>query len=225
MSPAPQTSAAKRKRAESLYQEAMEAHRRWDMEQAVKNLEAALELTPDNASYHMALAQILSRAEDFDRALRSLANYLRLAPDSKVSDRIEQLFASGLDPVEEVLTNKMKTARLPLDIIGAAIQMWMEFIIALGEDPLPIPKPEAWAAALDYTARKLNLREASLDELAALYDVNGETIRKHHKEIVHSLDIMPCDYRYFTGPQNPLDKLVEAAELLEELETRFAQET
>ncbi|HNT74334.1 MAG TPA: tetratricopeptide repeat protein [Anaerolineae bacterium] len=218
------TSPAKRKKAEALYQEALEAHLRWDMDQAVKNLEAALELTPDNASYHMTLAQILSRAEDFDRALRALANYLRLAPDSKVADRIEQLFASGLDPVEEVLTNKMKSARQPLDIIGAAIQMWMEFIIAMGEDPLPIPKPETWAAALDYTVRKLNLRDASLDDLAALYAVNGETIRKHHKEIVKSLDIMPCDYRYFTGSQNPLDKLVEAAELLEELETRFAQE-
>ncbi len=224
MNPA-QTSPAKRKRAETLYQEALEAHTRWDIDQAVKNLEAALELTPDNASYHMTMAQILSRAEDFDRALRSLANYLRLAPDSKVADRIEQLFASGLDPVEEILTNKMKTARLPLDSIGAAIQMWMEFIIAMGEEPLPIPKPETWAAALDYTVRKLNLRDTSLDELAALYEVNGETIRKHHKEIVKALDIMPCDYRYFTGAQNPLDKLVEAAELLEELETKFAQES
>lgn len=224
MNPA-QASPAKRKRAEALYQEALEAHTRWDIDQAVKNLEAALELTPDNASYHMTMAQILSRAEDFDRALRSLANYLRLAPDSKVADRIEQLFASGLDPVEEVLTNKMKAARLPLDIIGAAIQMWMEFTIAMGEEPLPIPKPEAWAAALDYTVRKLNLRDTSLDELTTLYAVNGETIRKHHKEIVKALDIMPCDYRYFTGAQNPLDKLVEAAELLEELETKFSQES
>jgi hypothetical protein len=32
---------------------------------------------------------------------------------------------------------------------------------------------------------------------------------------------MPCDYRYFVGSQNPLDKLVEAAELLEQLERRF----
>jgi len=35
---------------------------------------------------------------------------------------------------------------------------------------------------------------------------------------------MPCDYRYFTGLQNPLDKLVEAAELLEQLEERFNEE-
>jgi len=35
--------------------------------------------------------------------------------------------------------------------------------------------------------------------------------------------VMPCDYRYFTGQENPLDKLVEAAELLEQLEVRFRE--
>ena len=34
---------------------------------------------------------------------------------------------------------------------------------------------------------------------------------------------MPCDYRYFTGKDNPLDKLVEAAELLRQLEEKFRQ--
>jgi hypothetical protein len=38
---------------------------------------------------------------------------------------------------------------------------------------------------------------------------------------VETLDVMPCDYRYFRGDENPLDKLVEAAELLEALEKRF----
>jgi len=216
-----QSTTADRRKAESLFQEALAAHTRWDMEQAIHKLEGALKMTPDNASYHITLAQMLSRSGDFDRALRSLANYLRLAPESKIVDRIEQLFANGMDPVEQSLTNKMRTAQMPLDIIGAAIQMWMEFIIALGETPLSIPKPEAWSAALDYTVRKVNVREVSLSKLSAFYGVTGETVRKHHKNIVAKLDIMPCDYRYFTGDPNPLDKLVEAAELLEELDTRF----
>jgi len=219
-----QSTAAERRKAEALFQQAIAAHTRWDMEVAIKKLESALKATPDNASYHIALAQMLSRAGDFDRALRALANYLRLAPDSKVADRIEQLFANGMDPVEQSLTDKMRTAQMPLDMIGAAIQMWMEFVIALGETPLAIPKPEAWSAALDYTVRKLNVRDVSLSALAEFYGVSSETVRKHHKTIVTSLDIMPCDYRYFTGTQNPLDKLVEAAELLEELEARFREE-
>ena len=89
---------------------------------------------------------------------------------------------------------------------------------------MSIPKPEAWAAALDYTVRKVNLRDVPLDRLAALYDVSAETVRKHNTTLVKMLDIMPCDYRYFTGLQNPLDKLVEAAELLEQLEERFNEE-
>jgi tetratricopeptide (TPR) repeat protein len=207
-----------------LYQEALTAYERWDVELAIKKLESALELNPNNPSYHMNLAQILSRAGDFDRALRALANYLRLAPDSPIASRVEQLFASGMDPIEESLTDRMTAAQMPIDMIGAAIQMWMEFRIALGEELLNIPKPEAWAAALDYTVRKVNLRDVPLDKLATLYDVSAETVRKHNATLVKMLDIMPCDYRYFTGTQNPLDKLVEAAELLEQLENRFNEE-
>jgi hypothetical protein len=40
---------------------------------------------------------------------------------------------------------------------------------------------------------------------------------------VETLDIMPCDYRYFRDKDNPLDKLVEAAAMLEELERRFRE--
>jgi len=32
---------------------------------------------------------------------------------------------------------------------------------------------------------------------------------------------MAADYRYFTGEKNPLDKLVEAAQLLEDLDKKF----
>lgn len=223
MSPA-QSSAADRRKAEALYQDAMSAYDRWEVDLAVDRLEAALKLVPNNIDYHMSLAQILSRAGDFDRALRALANYLRLAPDSAVANRIEQLFASGMDPVEESLTDRMTAAQMPIDMIGAAIQMWVEYRIALGAESLSIPKPEAWAGALDYTVRKVNLRDVPLEKLAQFYSTTADTVRKHHTSLVERLDIMPCDYRYFTGDENPLDKLVEAAELLERLEARFNQE-
>lgn len=219
-----QSAAVKRRKAQTIYDKALAAYERWDVEDAVKGLEAVVALHPDNATYHMRLAQALSRSGDFDRALRALANYLRLEPESKVASRIEQLFASGMDPVENVITERMTATHLPIDLIGAAIQMWMEFRISLGEEPLAIPKPEAWAAAVDYTVRKVNLHDVVLDELANTYQISAETIRKHHETMVTRLDIMPCDYRYFTGKQNPLDKLVEAAELLEKLEDRFRHE-
>lgn len=218
-----QPTAADRKKADVLYQEALEAYQRWDLEEALKRLQAAVKLAPNRAEYHLSLAQALARAGDFDRALRALANYLRLEPNSPVASRVEQLFASGMDPVEQYLTAKMKAAQLPLDLIGAAIQMWMEFRITLGAEPLSIPKPEAWAAALDYTVRKLNLRDVPLAKLAAYYDISADTVSKHHQTLIKMLDIMPCDYRYFTGEQNPLDKLVEAAELLDQLEARFRE--
>lgn len=223
MSP-PQAGTAKRRKAQTIYDQALAAYERWDMEAAIAGMEEVLSLYPDSAAYHMTFAQALSRAGDFDRALRALANYLRLAPESKVADRVEQLFASGMDAVEEVLTDRMTSARMPIDMIGAAIQMWVEFRVALGEESLHIPKPETWAAALDYTVRKVNLRDVPLSKLSDYYGVSEETLRKHHGTLVEMLDVMPCDYRYFTGEQNPLDKLVEAADLLDKLEARFAQE-
>lgn len=224
MSPA-QPSVADRKKADQLYEEAMAAYARWDVEEAAKKLNTALQLIPNQADYHISLSQVLARAGDFDQALRALANFLRLEPNAPVAGRIEQLFASGMDPVEDALTHQMTAAQLPIEMIGAAIQMWMEFRVSLGREPLVIRKPEAWAAALDYTTRKVNLRDVPLTKVAALYGVAPETVREHHELLVKDLDIMPCDYRYFIGDQNPLDKLVEAAELLEQLETRFRQES
>ncbi len=223
MSPG-QSKAGNRRQAKAVFEEAISAYERWDVENAVDKLRDVVRLAPQNPTYHMSLAQALARAGDFDQALRSLANYLRLAPNAAVANRVEQLFASGMDPVEEVLTQKMKASQIPLDMIGAAIQMWMEFRIALGEEPLHIPKPETWAAALDYTVRKLNLRDVPLSSIAQNYGTTEETVRKHNQRLAEMLDIMPCDYRYFTGEENPLDKLVEAAELLERLERRFHTE-
>ena len=54
----------------------------------------------------------------------------------------------------------------------------------------------------------------ALPHLARLDPLVPETL-------VRTLDVMPCDYRYFVGKENPLDKLVEAAAMLEELEERF----
>ncbi len=219
-----QSGVSNAKKAATLYEEAMAAYQRWDLDQALHKLESALRLTPDNADYHMAMAQVLARMGDFDRALKSLANFLRLEPDSPIAPRIEQLFARGMDPVEEALTRVMSEAHLPIELIGAAIQLWLEFRIIIGTEQLVIRKPEVWAAALDYTVRKVNLRDAPLTQIAALYGVSPESVRANHQRLVKELDIMPCDYRYFTGDQNPLDKLVEAADLLEQLEARFREE-
>jgi hypothetical protein len=78
-----------------------------------------------------------------------------------------------------------------------------------------------WAAALDYTVRKLNFREMTQKRIAAVYGISPKSLRARFNDLVKTLDIMPCDYRYFRGKENPLDKLVEAALLLDKLERRF----
>jgi hypothetical protein len=99
--------------------------------------------------------------------------------------------------------------------------MWMEYRIAVGRHTHDVSDPAPWAAALDLTVRKVNFRDAPLREIAEWYNAQQSAVRKRHMDLVTTLDVMPCDYRYFRGDENPLDKLVEAAAMLEELEERF----
>lgn len=212
-----------RRKAMEHAKEGLQAYQGWNVDLAVEELESAVQLDPENADYRLNLARALARGGDYDRALHVLADFMRLEPDSRLTERFERLFASGMDEVEEVLTDRMTEAGMPVEEIGAALQMWLEYRIALGRERLIIRKPQTWAAALDYIVRKVNLRPVRRYKIAEFYGISDSAVRDRHQDLIGVLDVMPCDYRYFAGEENPLDKLVEAAELLEELETRFRE--
>lgn len=209
--------------AQAFNEKGLQQYQRWEIEEAIESFEKAAKLVPTNPDYHLHLAQALARFGNYDRALKALGEFIRYESDVRLVDRFKMLFVNAMDEVETLITEKMTEQEVPLDEIGAAIQMWLEYRIALGRRPLSIRKPQAWAAALDYTVRKVNFRDTVLKDLSDFYDVGESSIRSHHKDLVETLDIMPCDYRYFRGKNNPLDKLVEAATMLEELERRFRE--
>jgi tetratricopeptide (TPR) repeat protein len=218
-----QSNAEDRRKADEHAQQGLEAYQEWDVDQAIEHFKAATHLAPNEPDHLLNLARALARSGDFDKALWALAHFMRVAPNSPLTERFERLFASGMDEVESLLTDKMTAAGMTIEEVGAAIQMWLEYRIALGSEPLTIRKPNAWAAALDYTVRKVNLRPVTRKAVASLYQIGEKAVRDRHEDLVDLLDVMPCDYRYFTGRENPLDKLVEAAELLEQLEARFRE--
>lgn len=199
----------------------LQQYERWDIDEAINSFNEAIRLHAEEPEFHLNLARALARYGDFDAAKRALGSYIRFEPDKELAERFEQLFAEGMDEIESMVTERMTRKGLPLEIVGAAVQMWLEYRICVGRRPLIIRKPETWAAALDYTIRKINFRELTQREIADLYEVSPSTVRAYHNDLVQTLDIMPCDYRYFRGDENPLDKLVEAAAMLEELEERF----
>ncbi len=214
-------SAADQRKAQELNARGLQLLQSWDIADAVTAFESAARLASSVSEYHLNLAKALARSGDYDRALKALAEFIGVETDPKLVERYERVFGNAMDEVETLLTKKMTAAALPLEEIGAAIQMWLEFRIMLGRNPLPMRKPEMWSAGLDFTIRRLNLRAVSAKEVADLYGVTEQALREKHQTLVDTLDIMPCDYRYFTGKDNPLDKLVEAAELLEQLEQKF----
>jgi hypothetical protein len=181
----------------------------------------AARLDDTEAEYHLNLARTQVRLGDYEMMLQALGDYIRTEKDQGLVSRFEALFSNALDEVETRLTTMMPQENMPLEIVGAAIQMWLEYRVAIGKQPLDLSHPEEWAGALDYTVRKVNFKEAPLEKVAEWYEASETAIRQHHNELVKTLDIMPCDYRYFRGQDNPLDKLVEAAMMLEELEERF----
>ena len=199
----------------------LQQYERWEIDEAIESFKEAIRLAPEEPDFHLNLARALARSGEYDAARRALAPAIRFEPDKELAERFERLFAEGMDEVETLMTQQMTRKGLPLEVIGAAVQMWLEYRICVGRRPLVIRKAETWAAALDYTVRKINFHELSQRDISELYGVSPSTVRAYHNDLVQTLDIMPCDYRYFRGDDNPLDKLVEAAAMLEELEERF----
>jgi tetratricopeptide (TPR) repeat protein len=214
-------SAPDKRRAAQLNEEGLLHYRHWEVEDAVQTFRQAAELNPDQPDYHLNLARALARFGDYEGTLRALGDFLSTESDPVLTERFERLFGNAMDEVETLLTEVMTQHDLPLDVIGAAIQMWMEYRIAVGRHTHDVSDPAPWAAALDLTVRKVNFRDAPLREIAEWYNAQQSAVRKRHMDLVTTLDVMPCDYRYFRGDENPLDKLVEAAAMLEELEERF----
>jgi tetratricopeptide (TPR) repeat protein len=214
---------ANRRRAQEREAQGLENYQAWNLPEAIADLEAAARLMPNDPDYRLNHAKALARSGDYDRALKALAEFIRVEKDPQLVERYERLFANAMDEVESLLTRRMAAAGLPVEEIGKAIQMWLEYRITIGRQPLVIRRPETWAAALDFTVRRVNLRPISARQVAGHYKISPQTLRARHQVIVQKLDIMPCDYRYFVAEDNPLDKLVEAAELWRQLEAKFQQ--
>jgi hypothetical protein len=105
--------------------------------------------------------------------------------------------------------------------VGKAIHMWLEYRITYGRRPLNMSQPGLWAAALTYAVVKVNLLDIKRANIAQVFEVSEGEVKQAYSNIVQTLDLMPGDFRYFAGENNPLDTLVEAARVLEELDRKF----
>jgi tetratricopeptide (TPR) repeat protein len=196
----------------------------WDIDNAIAAFKAAAQQDSENPEYHLNLARAYARSSDYHHAMQSLGEYIRTETDTDIASRYERLFSSALDEVETVLIETMRKEELPLQQIGKAIQMWLEYRITIGRQALPEAKPALWAAALAYAISKVNFTEVDRTALAKAFRVSDKALKAQYEELIKTLDLMPADYRYFVGEENPLDKLVEAAQLLEELDAKFRDE-
>lgn len=202
----------------------LDYYAQWEIDKAIDAFKEAATVDTENAEYHLNLARGYARGSKFHEAIAALGEYLRTETDDKVAERYERLFSSALDPVEDVLIKTMQGLDLPVQQVGKAIQMWLEYRITVGRKPLRIRKPELWAAGLTFAVSRVNFSTVTKVDIATAYGVSVRSMKDKYDGIVETLDLMPADYRYFAGDENPLDKLVEAAEMLDELYERFNED-
>jgi tetratricopeptide (TPR) repeat protein len=199
----------------------------WELQQAVAAFQAATTAEPDNPEYHLNLARVYARQGDFGQAMQALGDYLHNETQDEVASRYEQMFSSALDEVEQALTEVMPALDMKLPQVGKALQMWLEYRIVAGRKPLKIPQPEVWAAAITFAIIKVNFLNIPRADIATAYEAKETALKKKYRELVESLDLMPGDFRYYLGEENPLDRVLsagespEAAAILAELERRF----
>ncbi len=215
------------RRAAAENEEGLAFYAAWDLQKAVAAFQAAAQADDENPEYPLNLARAYARSGDFGQAMQALGDYLHCESKDEIAARYEQLFSSTLDKVELSLTDKMPKMKMTLPQIGKALQMWLEYRIVAGRRPLPITKPEPWAAAITYAVMKVNVMDVEPAAVAAVYGIEERPLQTKYKELHQTLDLMPGDYRYFWGEENPLDAVVaageseEASEILTELERRF----
>lgn len=195
----------------------------WNMDKAVLAFQNAVRADPENADYHLNLARAFARGGNYHEAVATIGQYLQHETSPAITARFESLFSLALDGVEQVMIPTMREMGLSIQQIGKGIQMWLEYRISIGRKALRIPKPELWAAGITYAILKINLIDTTVEKVAEAYQVRKRPLREKYKELVQTLDLMPADYRYFTEDENPLDKLVEAAQILEELDRKFQE--
>ncbi len=208
-------------RARAHNESGLASYQAWDMADAISAFSDAIDADEKNPEYRLNLARAYARNGDFDHAMQALGEYLQIETKQDIAARYEKLFSTALDPVEEIMIEKMRRMGMSMQEIGKGIQTWLEYRITIGRRPLHIPKPELWAAALAFAIGKVNFAETRRKDVAAAFDISETSLKDKYEELVETLDIMPADYRYFTGEKNPLDKLVEAAQLLEDLDQKF----
>ena len=212
-----------KKQDEKFNEAGLDHYKAWQLEDAIASFEKAVEKDDSVAQYPLNLARACARAGRYDQVMEALGSYLHLETDSAASTRYQRIFSSAPDDVETLLVDTMSAMKLPMKQIGKALQMWLEYRIAIGEQPLRVPKPELWAGGITYAILKVNFDEDHAPRVADAYDISTRAVRDKYHELVEALDLMPADYRYFTGDKNPLDKLVEAAQLLETMDEKFKE--
>lgn len=202
-------------KAAALNEAGLNSFAHWEMDKAIDSFKQAAEMDPDNPEYFLNLARAYARSGSYPDAMRSLGNYLQVEKDEEVAERFEWLFSSTFDKVESSLMEGSQQLDLPMQLVSRAIRMWLEYRLTVGRQPLPKKDPDLWAASLTYLICKINLYDIERVEVASAYGVGLKDLKETNHLIVKSLDLIPADYRYFTGDENPLDKVFEAARQLE----------
>lgn len=199
--------------ASQLNRRGLALYGQWDMDRSIQAFKDATANDPNNPEYHINLARAFARAGNYPDARKSLVDYLQLEKGEVPADRYDRLFSSALDAVESRLIEGMGLLKMPVQLTGKAIQMWLEYRLTIGRQPiLLLERPGLWASALVFLTSKINSQDVDRQEIAALFRVEVEDMKDHCDLFVKTLDLVTADNRYFIGDKKSVDDNFEDAQ-------------
>jgi len=211
--------------ASLLNRRGLDLYGQWEMDRAIQAFRDAAVNDPANPEYYLNLARAYTRAGDYMNARHSLTDYLHRETDGEPADYYERLFTSALDAVESRIVMGMEVLEMPVQLAGKAFQMWLEYRLTTGRQPiLLLERPDVWASALVYLTCMINRLKLERQKVAGHFQVETKEMKDHCQLLVETLDLTTGDTRYFLGANSPLVRVFEVQQEMEPLYKRLELE-
>lgn len=200
----------------------LDLHGQWEPESAIQPFTGAAANDPDQPGVRLNLTRAVTMARNDTNAGRTLTEYVPLTKAEKPANGSKRLFRSDLGAVESKLLEGMSALALPVQLMGKAFQMWLDYRqINRRQAFLVLERPAVWACALVFLTCLISLQNADRPKIADQFQVDIEQMTNRCNLICKTPDLTAADLRYFHGGKSQLEGVFENVQFRNPLNKRL----